>query len=391
MTLFFGVFIGLILSEFVKGLSANGTPPVLQKFSWQMDLAYFMWSHILKIRIVFSLALLVLAINLDVENPLLFGFGLILCFAFWGGIYWLFNKFWIGRYKFLPIGQKVFLSPDASNIDVSLDIIGVEINGEKKAYPANLLFYHHVVSDTVGGKPILASYCGMCRSGRVYDIDWPEGSPEFMLVGAVSFNAVLRDNITQTWWRQETGEAVKGARKGDQLDDIYFEQMSLENWIEKHPDTTILQYDPDFAGKYNFFAKLLKFEADLPRWHLQETPPLVIGVELDGVERAYDLIELYNLKLVNDEIGPHAVLAVSDPGKTSAFIYSRNVDGQTLTFEMRNDVMIDQQTQSTWDHLGRCIKGDLLGKNLAQIQSYKQFIRAWITFHPETSFYKFKG
>ena len=36
---FFIVFTGLVLVELTKGLSANGTPPVLQRFSWQMDLA----------------------------------------------------------------------------------------------------------------------------------------------------------------------------------------------------------------------------------------------------------------------------------------------------------------------------------------------------------------
>ena len=46
--MFFSIFGVLILSELVKGLSANGTPPVLQRFSWQIDLAYFMWSNILK-------------------------------------------------------------------------------------------------------------------------------------------------------------------------------------------------------------------------------------------------------------------------------------------------------------------------------------------------------
>ena len=34
--LFFATFLLLIALELIKGLSANGTPPVLQRFSWQM-------------------------------------------------------------------------------------------------------------------------------------------------------------------------------------------------------------------------------------------------------------------------------------------------------------------------------------------------------------------
>ena len=389
MALFFSIFGVLILSEFVKGLSANGTPPVLQRFSWQIDLAYFMWSNILKFRIALIVLLLIALRQTEIHNPVVFAAGLILCLAAWGGIYWLFNKFWIGKYKFLPITQKVFLPPKESKLDLDLQVIGVEINGETKAYPANLLFYHHQLSDTVGGHPIVATYCGMCRSGRVYDANWPEGTPEFALVGAVSFNAILRDNITNSWWRQETGQAVKGAKKGAQLEDVYFEQMSLKNWIAKHPDTLILQYDPTFVAKYNFFAKLLKFEAALPRWHFQKTPPLVIGVDLDGHEKAYDLIELQKAKLVNDQLGPNALVAIADDDNTSAFVYNRKIKDQTLTFAMEGDKIIDLETKSTWPHLGQCISGKLKVTQLTQIQSYQQFIRAWITFHPDTEFYEF--
>ena len=282
-TLFFAVFGILILTELVKGLSANGTPPILQRFSWQIDLAYFMWQNIRLFRLVLSAALIVMVVQLSPQNISSFVVGVVICGALWGGIYWLFNKFWVGRYKFLPNTQKVFANAKDNQVDLNLPVIGVSLNGETKAYPANMLFYPHVLSDVVGGKPLLATYCGMCRSGRVYDIDWPEGTPEFMLVGAISFNAILRNSITQSWWRQETGEAAK----------------------------------------------------------------------------------------------------------TSAFVYDRKLDGQLLEFVMKDDVITDTQTGSSWSHLGHCTDGKLKGKKLAQLQSYQQFIRAWITFHPDTAFYQF--
>ena len=386
---FFAVFSALILSELAKGLSANGTPPILQRFAWQMDLAYFMWSHIQKIRIILIITLLYLATQLQITNTITFTAGLIVCAALWGGIYWLFNKYWIGKYKFLPITTKLFLNADDNQLDLALPVIGVDINGEQKAYPANLLFYHHVLSDKVGGQPILATYCGMCRSGRVYDIDWAEGMPEFQLVGAVSYNAVLRDSITNSWWRQETGEAAKGLRQGDQLEDIYFEQMSLGNWLKKHPKSLVLQYDPLFEGKYNFFAKLLNYEADLPGWHFQKTPPLVVGIEIDGQAKGYDLNSLQAKGLVNDEVAGTSVLAVGDKENNSSFVYDRTCDGQIYHFQAKEGMMIDEETNSQWDHLGRCVKGELKGKQLKQIQSYQQFVRAWIIFHPHTDFYKF--
>ena len=256
--LFVFLILGIALIELVKGLSANGTPPFLQKFSWQMDLAYFMWSNILLFRIVFAAAIVVVFFLIPSEQRLTAVLIAIPAFALWGGIYWLFNRFWVGRFKFLPITQKVFKTAGENEVDEDFMVIGVDLNGEQKAFPAPMLFYHHQIPDEVGGQPILATYCGMCRAGRVYDRIVDGHALEMTLVGAISFNAVFRDQVTGTWWRQETGEAAKGTWQGRQLVDIPFEQMSLKNWLEKYPGGKVLQYDPVFAKKYNFLSKLLQ-------------------------------------------------------------------------------------------------------------------------------------
>jgi hypothetical protein len=37
-------------------------------------------------------------------------------------------------------------------------VLAVERGGERVAYPVRLMAYHHVVADTVGGVPIVATY-----------------------------------------------------------------------------------------------------------------------------------------------------------------------------------------------------------------------------------------
>jgi hypothetical protein len=34
------------------------------------------------------------------------------------------------------------------------------------------------------------------------------------------FNAMLRDQVTKVWWRQENGEAIAGPLKGHFLDEL---------------------------------------------------------------------------------------------------------------------------------------------------------------------------
>ncbi len=96
LSLFVIVLWLVVALELIKGLSANGTPPVLQKFSWQMDLAYAMWSSIGIIRIVVAIALVVSFFFVPGEARLAAVVWAVPALALWCGIYWLFNHFGSG-------------------------------------------------------------------------------------------------------------------------------------------------------------------------------------------------------------------------------------------------------------------------------------------------------
>jgi len=386
---FFTMFTVLVLAELIKGLSANGTPPLMQKYPRQLDLAWLMWSNIRYIRIalVAVLAFLVWQMSATERSSILIGS--IILLLLWGFIYWLFNLFWVGKYKFDVLKNPIYKGVADSTIPLSEQIMGVDWNGVQKAYPVNMIFYHHQLSDTLGEHPICVTYCGMCRSGRVFDGLVDGEALHLSLVGAVTFNAILEDSKTQTWWRQETGEAVKGKLKGRILKDILMQQMSLENWLAMHPNSQILQFDPKYQEKYDFFRSLMNYEASFPAWFRQETPPLVIGLQIDEHSRAYDWASLQKARMVMDAIGDKYLLLLSSKDGTSPFAYYRNVDGKVLEFKMNEDELTDINTQSTWNLFGLCTAGQLKGTQLPKIQIYQQFIRAWISFHKDTTFYDF--
>lgn len=130
-------------------------------------------------------------------------------------------------------------------------VIGVAINKEARAYPIEIIGYHHQVKDTVGGQPILVTYCTVCRTGRVYS-PFVKGRPElFRLVGMDHFNAMFEDAGTGSWWQQATGVAITGPLKGARLPEIPSAQMSLGDWQTLHPGSLTLQPDPHFKAKYD--------------------------------------------------------------------------------------------------------------------------------------------
>ena len=71
---------------------------------------------------------------------------------------------WLARqnhfeWMFNPLPNPAYVkTADASFVNNDDRLMLVAINGEAVAYPIRLMGYHHVVEDTVGGTPIVATY-----------------------------------------------------------------------------------------------------------------------------------------------------------------------------------------------------------------------------------------
>ncbi len=161
--------------------------------------------------------------------------GIALCLAL--GVAYLFN--------FEMAADKMFYQPDTVRMaDAKTNVVspeklvlGVELNGQAKAYPIQFMGYHHQVIDTVGGALVMVTYCTVCRTGRVFS-PTVNGKPEtFRLVGMDHFNAMFEDATTQSWWRQATGEAVAGPLKGSSLPELPSSQTSLHEWLDLYTPT----------------------------------------------------------------------------------------------------------------------------------------------------------
>ncbi len=116
----------------------------------------------------------------------------------------------------------------------------------------------------------------------------------------------------------------------------------------------------------------------------------VIVVEFGSHSRAYPIRILHYHEIVNDRVDGRPIAVTWCPLCGSAVVYSRSVDGRTLTFgvsgKLADDdlVMYDRETESDWKQsLGRCIAGPLEGTTLevlpAAITSWSAFRQA----HPD--------
>ena len=304
----------------------------------------------------------------------------------WLVVAYLFNFRFLADKMFHQPETKLFLNAAENKVKAHQLVLGIAINGQAKAYPIEIIGYHHQVRDTVGGEPVMVTYCTVCRTGRVY-APQVDGIPEnFRLVGMDHFNAMFEDSRTKSWWRQANGEAVVGPLKGKFINEIPSEQMRLDAWINQHPNTLVMQPDSLFVEEYeglkNYDEGKSTGELTKPDSLSWKDKSWVVGVPMGLHSKAYDWNDLKDLRAINDELAGVPLLIVLENDTASFHVFQR--DTLTFRYDLGKGILTDANTQSHWKWSGECIEGKLLGAKLRKVQAYQEFWHSWKTFHPNT-------
>ncbi len=306
-------------------------------------------------------------------------------------VFYLFNFKFLADKMFLLPETTAFLNANDNKIPTKQLVIGITIGGKSKAYPIEVIGYHHQVRDTLNGQPVMVTYCTVCRTGRVFSPRVEGKLENFRLVGMDHFNAMFEDKETGSWWRQVNGEAIIGPLKGQSLEEIPSEQMSLAAWIEHNPFTLIMQEDSVFKEKYkgmeNYDEGESKGDLTRPDSLQWKEKSWVVGVQKGMESKAYDWKDLQKLRVINDKIGSDPLVVTIEPDSVSFHAFSRVVEHDTLTFSLSNGKLTDNKTNSIWGWNGKCTEGPLTGKKLNSIQSYQEFWHSWKTFRPQSGQY----
>jgi hypothetical protein len=214
----------------------------------------------------------------------------------------------IDRPRFVTVGEERSLAANDP-------VIGLEIAGEARAYPLRILIWHEIVNDTVGGRPVVVTYCPLCNSSVVFDRRVGGRTLDFGTTGKLrNSDLVMYDRQTQSWWQQFTGEAIVGHLLGSALKLVPARLEAFSEFKERHPSGQVLvPNDPNARayGKnpyvgYDSAAGPFLFKGDLPQGieamarvvvvRREGRPPLIVAMEhvrtagrllLDGVELAW--------------------------------------------------------------------------------------------------------
>ena len=361
-----------------------------------VQLAYFIGKYIWWLRLAGFILFLPLLWRVFRYGKLWKKITLSIFVLLYASVFYLVNFKFLADKMFYQPKNKMLSTVADNKVDSSKLVIGVNINGQAKAYPIEIIGYHHQVQDTVGGEPVMVTYCTVCRTGRVFSPFVNGKFQQFRLVGMDHFNAMFEDADTKSWWRQATGKAVTGSLRGTMLKELPSEQMRLGTWIKQYPNTLILQPDPYFLDQYKdlegFDLGTINSgleKRDSGSWKFKSW---VVGVQVAGHDKAYDWNELLKKRVINDTVAGHSIVLALEADNVSFHVWNRKINDQLLQFELdaATQTLKDTPTNTTWDMHGNCVDGSLKGTTLTPVPAYQEFWHSWQQFHPKTSVYSGK-
>ncbi|HAA15794.1 MAG TPA: hypothetical protein DCE41_30425 [Cytophagales bacterium] len=130
-------------------------------------------------------------------------------------------------------------------------VLGLNYNGEAKAYPIRIMNYHEVVNDRFGDKAVVITYCPLCGSGIGFSREVNEETLSFGVSGLLyQSDVLLYDKQTESLWSQLEMKAISGSESGTPLKPIALELTTWKDWKTQHPNTVVLADDHGFGRDY---------------------------------------------------------------------------------------------------------------------------------------------
>jgi Protein of unknown function (DUF3179) len=290
-------------------------------------------------------------------------------------------------------------------------VVFVERNGDARAYPLQILIWHEITNDTVGGVPVAITFCPLCNTAIAFDRRVGPRVLDFGTTGRLRFSdLVMYDRQTESWWQQATGEAIVGELTGTHLVPLPAQIISWDTFKRAFPDGHVLSRHTGSRRPYgrNPYAGYDSVDSSPflyrgPRDARLRPMERVVTVSIGADDAAYPFSVLQKVHVVNDGVGGRKIVVLFESGVTSALdqssiaesrdigtaaVFERTVNGRTLTFVWTAGQVSDQQTGSAWGILGTAVAGPLKGARLTPVVHGQPFWFAWAVFRPNTRVYQ---
>ena len=241
-------------------------------------------------------------------------------------------------------------------------VISFFVGDDHRAYPLQILMWHEIVNDTIGGIPVAVTFCPLCNSAVVYDRRVGEDVLDFGTTGKLrNSDLVMYDRQTESWWQQFTGEGIVGVHTGTALKRLPARVESFARYKERagsHARVLVPQnagaraYGVNPYTRYDSASRPFLYSGALP----EGIAPLARVVVVDG--------EAWSLGLIRE-----------------AGRYERG--DLVITWESGQNSALDERTIAEGRDIGNVVVQRAGAGGLEDVAYDISFAFAFHAFHPE--------
>ncbi|MCY3602144.1 MAG: DUF3179 domain-containing protein [Chloroflexi bacterium] len=296
-----------------------------------------------------------------------------------------------------PLEHPNFITPDeaAAWIGPKDRVIGVEINGDARAYPRRIIDWHEMVNDTIGGVPVSLAYCTLCGSAILYDGRVGDEVYRFGTSGLLyRSNKLMYDRTTNTLWEQFTGEPVWGdlVGSGIQLDVLPVVHTTWDEWLAEHPDTLVLDIETGHARDYGEGVAYARYFASsglmfpVP----DRSGPIAVkdsvyAVRLNDQVVGYPILLLGAEDFLQDEIGGDPVVVFATADRSGGRAYAAPPE-RVVAYDAETGVATTEDG-ATWQVTEGALIGPS-GEELERLPGHNAFWFALVNHAPRFRLYE---
>jgi len=287
---------------------------------------------------------------------------------------------------------KMISAAEATYLEDSNIVFGLEVNGDVRAYPKRIMAWHEMFVDNVGELPVAGVYCTLCGSMILYKTEVNGFNHE---IGTSGFlyrsNKLMYDKKTQSLWNTLWGRPVIGQLANE---DIELERMSIVTttwgeWIQRHPGTKVLslntghQRDYREGAAYNqyFATDELMFTVPKLDKRLKNKDEVLGLIFVDYADMPFAVSSAYLSKnsIYQNKIGEKDFVVFTDKSGASRVFESK---GKKFTdWDRQYSIKDSNETEWTLSE-SKIMSSD--GDILYRLPAHRAFWFGWYSAYPNT-------
>jgi len=130
-------------------------------------------------------------------------------------------------------------------------VIELKVGKVVRGYPIQILIWHEIANDTIGGVPVAVTFCPLCNTAIVFERRVKGRTLDFGVSGNLrNSDLVMYDRQTESWWQQFGGRALVGDLAGVRLRQLAARIVSWEEFKRANPDADVLTRETGTSRSY---------------------------------------------------------------------------------------------------------------------------------------------